>query len=366
MSEPHPTFTFLLGSGVSRAAGLRDVRSLSGVVASALTGEEATLLKEIRSLCAETHGDDRHTYEDWYFVADQICEHESDDLENPGLLPLMEQLRRTLGASDQQILGMAERLCPVIVKTVCSALSLAHAHPNTAFVGLADAIRQHEKAKYRFFSLNHDLVLECFLKQAGITAYFSRDLHPESTAYQRVYLSREAFDAAAVSVVKLHGSVNWRAFRPQYPDEMPDPFKGEFIGIRTREDRKFELIDDVPRILMGTFNKVFRYSTPVFLPLFAEFQRSLRNSSCLVVCGYGFSDKGINTLVNDWMCSATRPRMLVVDPQPFDESRCRRAISRKVATWESDGRLKVEPCGVGVGPKDVSWTQILKITDDYR
>jgi hypothetical protein len=95
MSEPHPTFTFLLGSGVSWAAGLPNVQTLSCAVASSVSGAEARLLEVIRLLSAATHGDGRDSYEDWYFVADQIAQHEGGNFENAGLLPLMERLRYT-------------------------------------------------------------------------------------------------------------------------------------------------------------------------------------------------------------------------------------------------------------------------------
>lgn len=366
MSKSHSTFTFLLGSGVSRAAELPDVWLLSKKIAAEIAGAPASLLKEIKTFCRKIHGEKRHTYEDWYFVGDQILEHQSGNLENPAMLPLMARLRAELHASDNGILAMAERLCETIPKIVCCALSTGHSRPDVAFAGLADAIRERGASKFRFFSLNHDLLLETFLKQPGIDPYVCLAQHREIPACQRVHLSRSAFDRARVSVVKLHGSVDWRAIRPCYSHDLPNPFRGEFIGVPIAKDRTYELIDDLPRILMGTFNKVVRYSTPVFLPLFAEFQRSLRNSNCLIVCGYGFGDKGVNTLVNDWMCSAKNPRMLVVDPKPFDKSRCRLAILTKVAGWKDDGRLKVKKFKVGIGPKDMSWTKILKIADAHR
>lgn len=361
MNETLSTYTFLLGSGVSCAAKLPNVQKLSCVARAATTGTEARLLEIIKDISGATHGDGRDSYEDWFFVADQIHQHEAGDFENPALLPLMERLRCSLGMNNEEIKATAERLCVGIAATVRHELSSSKACPDDAFEGLADAIKERGGSQFHFFSLNHDLVLETWLQDQGVTAYTCLERHPESSAYKRVSFSRQSFETAPVSIIKLHGSLNWRRFRPKKNKKAPDKFRGEFLGIRHGEDSQFEQMEDDPRALIGTWNKIVQYSSPIFLPMLEQFHRSLRGSSHLIVCGYGFGDKGINSLLIDWMCSKEEPRLIVIDPQPFHPSRCRRAVFDKFGVWQRDKRLEAIPRSVGID--DMTWAEILEKND---
>ena len=51
-------------------------------------------------------------------------------------------------------------------------------------------------------------------------------------------------------------------------------------------------------LLMGTFNKMLLYTASLWGELHCHFHHSLSRDSALVVCGYGFRDKGINTKID--------------------------------------------------------------------
>jgi len=231
--------------------------------------------------------------------------------------------------------------------------------PKVAFAGLAEAIRKADATKFRFFTLNHDLLLEKYLKDEDIDYYRPIEPHPMTSAYSRISFSRKHFESAAVSLVKLHGSIDWWRIRPKKDREARHPFRREFIGIQHGKDKRFEKMDKAPRVLIGTFNKILRYSTHVFLPLLAELQYSLRESRRLIVCGYGFGDKGINNLVIDGMLSAKRLCMVVVDPEPFHPSRCRFAVLDKIKLWKTEKRL-FEANGK-IGANSITWPEILEL-----
>jgi hypothetical protein len=364
---------FLIGSGVSRSAKLPDLQSLSCKITSSITGDEGKLLEVIKCLTAATHGDGSDSYEDWCFVADQIYQHQSYDLENPGLLPLMERLRCMFSTSNERNCETAGSLRDQIINKVCLELNNPNSQPDDAFYGLANAIRRHSLTKARFFSLNHDLLLENYLEHERVCTYDCFELHPETSAFRRLRFSREDFDKSAVSLVKLHGSKNWRRdIRPVSSRQKVSPkdvfdhcfssepqgnaWKGGFIGIPVpgQEDRNFEMMGTTPFILAGTFNKILEYSTPALLSLFAAFYDSLQKANCLVVCGYGFGDKGINGILLDWMLSEKDVKMIVIDPEPF--SRCRGAISGKVEIWRMENRL--EEIKRRVSKDDMNWEEI--------
>jgi hypothetical protein len=180
-------------------------------------------------------------------------------------------------SSSEKIASIADQVCKTIKRRVCKELREAEAQPEIAFAGLADAIRKHGQAPIRFFSLNHDLLLDEFLN-GKFDHYDCFEPHPETKAYRRLSFSRERLQAAPVSLVKLHGSINCLRIGPKWSKQEENPWKGEFIGIKSGDNSNFEVKDDPVQILIGTFNKMLQYSRAVFLRLFAEFQYSLRNA----------------------------------------------------------------------------------------
>lgn len=52
----------------------------------------------------------------------------------------------------------------------------------------------------------------------------------------------------------------------------------------------------------------------IFLQLFCIFRRHLHASSCLIVSGYSFGDKGINSVLINWLLSNENNSMLIIHP----------------------------------------------------
>jgi hypothetical protein len=95
--------------------------------------------------------------------------------------------------------------------------------------------------------------------------------------------------------------------------------------------------------------------------MLGEFDHFLQTTSHLIVCGYGFGDKGINTLLAYWMSMKTPHTMYVIDPSPFNETRCRGAISQKVEIWHEENCLKVLP--KKIGKEGVTWAEVLEFAE---
>src|SRR5436190_1741634 len=113
----------LLGAGVSCAAGLPSVKQLSDAVAASITDDLTPLFQTIRVLSAKAHGEGRDSYEDWYFVADQVWQHLDSNFENPGLLPLIRTMYIAVNEPDNQLVAnLARALCDAITAAVCRRL----------------------------------------------------------------------------------------------------------------------------------------------------------------------------------------------------------------------------------------------------
>ena len=123
------------------------------------------------------------------------------------------------------------------------------------------------------------------------------------------------FDAK-VKLFKLHGSVNWYRLSVD----------GRKTVVRTDADDPYHLKDDAGNLLdfpadargqflARTFNKILAYQSPVYFEQQIGAFESMRDSSTLVVIGYGFGDKAINTRIIDWL-EYTSHRLIIVHRDP--------------------------------------------------
>jgi hypothetical protein len=66
-----------------------------------------------------------------------------------------------------------------------------------------------------------------------------------------------------------------------------------------------------PVLLTGTFDKPLAYDSTVYTDQHYRFHGSLRQADTLVVIGYGFRNKAINSRLIGWLHSAPRRRLVV-------------------------------------------------------
>lgn len=83
--------------------------------------------------------------------------------------------------------------------------------------------------------------------------------------------------------------------------------------------------------------------------------RSLRRVQTLIVCGYGFGDKGINTTIREWVDSSGDNQMLVIHPEPEKLKANARGEIRDIwEDWENKGKLTILPQGA----EKIMWPDI--------
>jgi hypothetical protein len=76
----------------------------------------------------------------------------------------------------------------------------------------------------------------------------------------------------------------------------------------------------------------------------AFIHEGLRSLDRLVIIGYGFADKGINTrLIGRLLGEPDRRLVVVHGNEEALANRARSAINRAWSRWKFDGRLKVVP-----------------------
>ena len=161
-----------------------------------------------------------------------------------------------------------------------------------------------------------------------------------------------------IPFLKLHGSVDWFRYRPDnsepwYDDRIGIPLNGDLDHTETEDGTLQMALDNRPLLLIGTFNKISDYSRGIFLDLRYGFRSTLSKADQLVVCGYGFGDKGINSEIIRWYYETRGRRLLVIDPN-CDEiiSNARGAIRSKWNDWKKNGSIalitkRLEEVGIG-------------------
>ena len=174
------------------------------------------------------------------------------------------------------------------------------------------------------------------------------------------YWHPDSFDQALsrVRLVKLHGSVDWFEFMPDHGklfNRIGIPLTSDIEHTKGPDGKGQSTIDGRPILLIGTFNKMIRYTIGMFTYLYCQFYRILRRTNGLVVCGYGFGDKAINARIAEWIDSSPERRMVVIDPDAEGlPRRARGEVAKYWSQWGDEGKLIVIPKGV----QQVSWHEI--------
>jgi hypothetical protein len=222
---------------------------------------------------------------------------------------------------------------------------------------IGDACLDNELSFLNIFTLNQDTILERYLSQRNIdyedgfgspinrVRYWSPDSFEETSSKVRLY--------------KLHGSVNWFQLKP---DE--GSFGYEKIGIPLDKDiwhtrdpgGKMQMpVDGHPMFLAGTFNKLLQYTSGIYAELHCQLHRNLRFIPVLIVSGYGFGDKGINTRIIEWMYYLERNTMVLIHSQPEQLKRgARGAIRKNWNNWLRNKKLVL----ISKWIEQTSWKEI--------
>ena len=208
---------------------------------------------------------------------------------------------------------------------------------------LVNAHQSHSK-QVHIFTLNHDTLIEDFLDTSGLgyaVERFRACRKTESRYWHPGHLEKARFN---VFVYKLHGSVNWYLLRPDdgtpYEQHYGIPVNGDYWHTRTPDGRVQKPLDARPAFLIGTFDKILRYTDEIYIDLHFRFLSVFRNTGCLIVCGYGFRDKAINAQTIRWIYGNIGNRLIVVHRDPQDLfSNARNAVRREFEHWIKQGKL---------------------------
>ena len=300
-------------------------------------------------------------YEDLFYLAEQVYDEERGEMENPAVYPFITKLRADMSplveAANAEnkdsnrtsypnipddFENLFSKTCNYISETVSSRLcrkptSTNHLKIFVEACGIGNVTG--------ISTLCHDTHVETHLKKKGISL---ADGFSEKEEEGVRYWDGDFSSNSKTPFLKLHGSVDWFRFLP----DCSSPWYDEKIGIplkaghnRIKKDGVPPMEPDpIPLLLIGTFNKVADYSQGIFLDLHHRFRATLREADQLVVCGYSFGDKGINTAVIEWYYAKPCRRFVVIHPDR-DELFCnaRPAIQMAWQVWKQRNSIYFMP-----------------------
>jgi hypothetical protein len=296
---------------------------------------------------------DQPSYEELFYLARQVADCETQEYDNAALLPLCRRLHReynkrlreanTLFPGYWDLARLADETCSYIADLASHRLSRT---PTTTehIAPLLRAFCQATLGQGTIATLNHDTVIETALRSINVP--YDDGFVDLTLEIARCEPARLAA-GSSLRVLKLHGSVDWYWVR-----QGDSGTEGDFLArisldmphhrLRLKDGTHLMVHSGRPVLLIGTHNKMLSYSAEIFLTLFYRFTEALHYSTALVVCGYGFRDKGINRTIVEWLESGGDRVLTIIHREPDTlRSRARGAISLRWDSWLKRHQLKL-------------------------
>lgn len=316
----------LLGSGVSRHSGLMLVNEITDFILKTSNvardydmnyylfsdSVECQNVKYIQKLLEylKTIIEDYHkyasvrydfNYEELYYLLHQISASERKEYENPAIYPLIQKLKKEFTEEIsfyredfQRFIEEAMRYIHYVVYQLLQKSNETH----NQFEIIAELSKMVNVID--IFTLNHDILLETFFKSRNIKFNFGFKKSGEISFFNRALLQQ----TEGINLYKLHGSIDWFNFQDAQGIWnlycLPLNFDRQIDKYNALDDRLF-LTDGLPYFLIGTFNKMLNYLSGVYEIIFDLFKQRILLADKLIISGYGFSDKGINTRISHFI-----------------------------------------------------------------
>lgn len=359
--------TFLLGAGVSLPAGLPSTAEITTRVLQVhpvsrhsdgsyiLDQEDAfsnenSYVKRIPRYLAWLKGaaDEffkqtpaRPTnYEDILYLLSQVHDTLVPEYENPALQPFVEKIKTELsdlfvsgGGTDFQDVwhvDIAGECRFYLIDAVAQLLSRNKSRSDH-LTCVVDACMDKSLGCLDIITLNHDVLIERALQSASIR--FS-DGFSGPVGQARLW-NPDSYRSERVCLFKPHGSINWYRVAVKH--------RGRYRKTVTNDIQDIGIAEEPhPLILGGTFNKMLSYSGGIFSDVLYYMRGAMEQSKRLILSGYSFGDKGINSRLIDWLEDQDDRRLIVLHEKPEDLFQgARGAIRNHWNDWRASRRMIV-------------------------
>jgi NAD-dependent SIR2 family protein deacetylase len=158
-----------------------------------------------------------------------------------------------------------------------------------------------QKRKASIISLNYDNTIELACNSNGISVNTGIISWAKS--------GKLSFPDDSLSLIKLHGSINWFWSPPMLDGTHPIEYQ-EIVELTNINDIKKKRLN--PAIIFGGKNKLTAKGP--FLALLRAFEEKLEHIDHVVIIGYSFSDDHVNQFIGKWLNSNPRNMITIINP----------------------------------------------------
>jgi hypothetical protein len=289
---------------------------------------------------------DKTTYEDLFYLCEQIRLWNIGLVDNSMVTPLMEIIEhkahgllagRSFMARLSELGSLAEQACSFIESVVADQL-----RPER-IAGL-DLVLKLATAPYieqlNIVTLNHDTLVEQFLtenKVKFIDGFGERD--GDVRWYDETVFEKSR---ARVKILKLHGSVNWYSFLVNGKSRPAILFGTDVTNIRDGQGDQLRPIFRRPSFLSG-INKAVAYQRGIYADTHFHFHQLLRQGKQIVMSGYGWGDTAINFRLDTWLDQNRNNNIILLDKTPEKLVNRSLIMASGYDYWTRSGQLILIP-----------------------
>lgn len=280
-------------------------------------------------------------YEDIYFVVCQITDSFYEEYENPATIRLIRYLVKKVDMKISDFKEIMNNLKRYIEFIVWNSIDKEINKFNQFEIlnEINNTFNLHS-----ILSLNHDLILEKYLNANKIEYDDGFGIVNCKKIEEWIGFKNSN---SKLKLCKLHGSVNWFEYRFSKSEDFYNIVKAPY-GI---SPLNLESIDNsllyykegytTPTILIGTFNKMWGYLSGMPEIMYNEMKKYLSDSEYLIISGYGFGDKGINTRLYNWLNFNTSKKMIIIHPNENYLIENSRGIFKIMFYYYNNSKLKI-------------------------
>lgn len=190
-----------------------------------------------------------------------------------------------------------------------------------SLIPIFDQFKERSIKSY-IFSLNHDLLIEKYFHNRGIS--FNDFFESGEQPLRKFSISSvgeiESFD---FGLFKLHGSINWvRSTRRFFDYYTIDNFTNNLLLNFPFLSNGISTVKLTPEFLTGHTNKSIDYFHGVYSFLVTKFIELLNGTDVLIISGFGWQDYVIRGIVIEWLDYDRSRKMILcyendADPRNF-------------------------------------------------